>query len=302
MTGIVARANSHGIDWEVGLERDLLLPGTTAKGSLTLLSRGVTQARGLLAALVATEQWQFDETTNDGRGHTSTHTVTKTEELQRLPVQLEGPLTLAEGERRVIAFEVPVPPLGPATLEATVSRLTWELEVKLDRPGEFDSAIVVPVRVLQPTALLRAGVVDVAEFALYESADSATDVARGSVEIEPMPICVGAAMHGNLTIETDGELDLQEVRLELRVKVKATVSSGRHEELTVWAAQLIGPGHFGGAKQVIPFEDDIPPTYLPTIELPHGRTDAAFHVVLARSWARDPHLVRDVSICSTTEI
>lgn len=302
MTGVVARANSHGVDWELDLERVDLLPGTTAKGTVVFVAAHGTTGRGLIAALIATEQWQFEETTNDGHGHTSTRTVTRTEELQRLPVQLADQLSLGSGERREIAFEVPVPPLGPATLDATVSRLTWDLEVKLDRPGEFDSAIVVPVVVLQPTALLRAGVVEVGEFALYEAADSATDEARASVDIKPMPICIGAPIDGHLTIETTSQLDLQEIRLEIRVKVRATVSSGRDEELTLWAGQLVGAGPFGGASQVIAFKGDIPARYMPTIELPHGRTDATFHVILARAWARDPHLVRDIAICSTTEI
>jgi hypothetical protein len=302
VSSIVARANSHGVDWELSLDRVGLLPGTTAKGSVALVAEHGTDGRGLIAALIATEQWQFKETTTDAQGHPRSRTVTKTEELRRLPVQLADQLSLAPGERRELVFEVPVPPLGPATLEATVTRLTWDLEVKLDRPGGFDSAIVVPVTVLQPTALLRAGVVQVGEFALYEAADSATDEARASVEIKPMPICVGAPIDGRLTIETTGQLDLQEVRLEIRVKAKATVSSGLDEELTLWVGQLVGPGPFGGGSQVIPFRGDIPATYLPTIELPHGRTDATFHVILARSWARDPHLVRDVAICSTTEI
>ena len=235
-------------------------------------------------------------------GRPSTRTVTKTVELQRLPVMLSGQVSLERGERRELPFEVPVPPLGPATLEATVSRLTWDLEIKLDRPNDVDSSIVVPVRVLQPTALLRAGVVDVAEFALYEAADSATDVARGTVEIKPMPICVGAPFDGHLTIETSGQLDLQEVRAEIRVQVKATVAGGQDEELTLWTGQIVGPGPFGGASQVLAFRGDVPATYLPTIELPHGRADATFHVILARAWNRDPHLVRDVTVCSTTEI
>ncbi len=302
MTSIHAQASSHGVEWELGLDRVGLLPGTTAKGTVTLVAPHGTDGRGVIAALIATEQWKFTETTTDAQGHMSTRTVTRTEELRRLPVQLADQLSLAPGERREFPFEVPVPPLGPATLEATVSRLTWELEIKLDRPGEPDSAIVVPVVVLQPTALLRAGVVRVEEFALYEAADSATDEARASVEIRPMPICVGAPIDGRLTIETKGQLDLQEVRLEIRVKVQATVSSGLDEELTLWVGRLVGPGPFGGASQVIEFQGDIPATYLPTIELPHGRTDATFHVILARSWARDPHLVRDVAICSTTEI
>jgi hypothetical protein len=298
--GIVARAESHGLSWEMRLERDRLLPGTLARGFVSLTASGGASGRGLVAALIATEQWRFRQTYTDGQGHVQTRTVTETDELQRLPVQLSGPITLGAGERREFDLQVPVPPLGPATLEATVSRLTWELEVKLDREGTFDSAIVVPIRVLQPTALLRAGVVDVAEFALYEAADSATGEARARLEIKPMPICVGAPMEGTLTIETGRELDLQEVRLELRVKARATVSSGEEEELTIWVGRLAGAGKFGGASQVIPFRVDVPALYLPTIELPHGRTDATCHVILARAMARDPHLVRDVAICSTT--
>ncbi|MGZ8501589.1 MAG: hypothetical protein ACXWWR_06855 [Candidatus Limnocylindrales bacterium] len=302
MTSIVARANSHGVDWELNLDRVGLLPGTTASGSVALVAPRGTDGRGLVAALIATEQWQFQQTTTDGQGRTSSRTVTETKELQRLPVQLADQLSLAAGERREFAVEVPVPPLGPATLDATVSRLTWDLEIKLDRPGGLDSAIVVPVTVLQPTGLLRAGVVRVEEFALYEAADSATDEARASVEIKPMPICVGAPLDGRLTIETTGQLDLQEIRLEIRVKVQATVSGGLDEELTLWTGRLVGPGPFGGASQVLQFRGDIPATLLPTIELPHGRTDATFHVILARAWARDPHLVRDIAVCSTTEI
>ena len=302
MTEIVAGAQSHGVDWELRLERDLLLPGTSADGHIALTARDATSGRGLVAALIATEQWQVRETYRDAQGNTQTRTVTRTEELQRLPVALSGPITLGAGERREFDVQVPVPPLGPATLEATVSRLTWALEVKLDRPGALDSAISVPIRVLQPTALLRAGVVEVGEFALYEAADSAAGEARARLEIKPMPICIGAPMEGSLTIETDRQLDLQEVRVELRIKARATVASGEQEEITIWTGRLEGPGRFGGAARTIAFRADIPASYLPTIELPHGRTDATCHVILARRLARDTHLVRDVAICSTTEV
>ena len=302
MGEIVAHAEAHGVGWEIRLERDALLPGTVVKGRVMLTASGATSGRGVVAALVATEQWRHRQTYTDGQGHAQTRTVTQTEELQRLPVQLSGPITLGAGERREFGLAVPVPPLGPATLEANVSRLTWELEVKLDREGAFDSAIVTPVRVLQPTALLRAGVVEVGEFALYEAADSAAGEARARLEIKPMPICIGAAIEGSLTIETGRELDLQELRLEVRIKAQATVSSGEEEELTIWVGRLVGPGRFGGVSQVIPFRADIPALFLPTIELPHGRTDATCHVILARAMARDPHFVRDVAICSTTDI
>ena len=42
--------------------------------------------------------------------------------------------------------------------------------------------------------------------------------------------------------------------------------------------------------------------WLPTSRLPHGKADAQFHVILAKAWAQDTHLVRDIAICSTTEL
>jgi hypothetical protein len=122
-----ATNDSHGVDWTLDLERDDLIPGQLAKGRLRLDVRDDLRTRGLVIALVATEQWQHQETHTDGQGHTSTRTVTSTDELLREPVQLLPPTDLRAGETRDLAFEVPVPPLGPASLEATVSRLSWEL-------------------------------------------------------------------------------------------------------------------------------------------------------------------------------
>jgi hypothetical protein len=297
-----ATNDSHGVAWTLDLERDDLIPGQLARGRLRLDVRDDVGTRGLIVALVATEQWQHEETSTDGQGHTSTRTVTTAKELLREPVQLLPPSELRRGETRDLAFEVPVPPLGPASLDAKVSRLDWELEAKLDVPSGFDSAINIPVRVLQPTALLRAGVVHVAEFALYPTADSATDGAKASLGLDPMPLCVGGKFTGRLTIETEGPLKLQEIRLELRVHVKATVNSGLQEDITAWVASLAGEGELAAGSHAYDFQGEVPGRDLPTIELPHGRTDAAFHVILARPMARDPHLVRDVAICSTTEI
>lgn len=41
---------------------------------------------------------------------------------------------------------------------------------------------------------------------------------------------------------------------------------------------------------------------LPSIELPHGRASATFHVILATAFAPDPHLVRDIAIATTQEL
>jgi hypothetical protein len=80
------------------------------------------------------------------------------------------------------------------------------------------------------------------------------------------------------------------------------VPSGKTETITAWVARLSGAGELAGGRQVLEFGGELDARDLPTIELPHGRTDAEFHVILAKAWARDPHLVRDVAICSTTEL
>ncbi len=270
-----------------------------ATGAIRLAFRQEMEVRGIIATLIATEQWQWERTVRDSKGHTTTQIETDRNDLQRLPVQLAGPGTHAAGETREYPFELPVPPLGPATFEGTVSRLTWRLEVKLDVPG-FDPSIDVDVVVLQPTALLSAGVIDVGQYALWPSADVAADGARGAIAIEPVPLCIGAPFSGLLSITTEST-KLQEVRLELRQKVKATVSSGLEEEITLWTSTVAGEGELGG-ERTIAFDGDLPARWLPTIRLPHGRADAQFHVILAKAWAQDTHLVRDVAVCSTTEL
>lgn len=297
--GVRAEASDGGVDFEVRLDRAELIPGRLASGSVRLTFRDGTECRGIVASLTATEQWQWRRTDRDSEGRTTTRTVTERRELQRLPVRLAGPSTHAAGEVAEFPLKLPVPPLGPATFEGTVSRLTWELEVKVDVAG-FDANITLDVVVLQPTGLLRAGGIDVGQFALWPSADVAADDARGSIALDPVPLCIGATFGGLLSIAT-GLTKLQEVRLELRQKVEATVASGLSEEITLWTSVVAGEGEFGG-ERAMAFNGEVPARWLPTIRLPHGRADAQFHVILAKPLARDTHLVRDVAVCSTTEL
>jgi len=196
---------------------------------------------------------------------------------------------------------LPVPALGPATLEATEAGVAWSVEAKLDIPGGMDSSIEVPVRIAQPVALLRAGVVHVGEFALYPGADAVAGEVTGSIVIDPVPLVTGEAFTGRLVLRPSGSVGVQEIRVELRVKVEATVSGGRHETLVPWSA-IVAPAMTLAGEQQIELAGRLPDTALPTIELPHGRASAELHVILAKAWARDPHLVRDVAIATTSEL
>jgi hypothetical protein len=299
MTVTTTRSDG-GVAFQLDLDTDRLLPGRTATGRVELRFQDGTTVRGIVASLIATEMWQTTETEHDADGTTRTHTETHRNELRRMPVMLAGPGSYAAGETREFKLELPVPPLGPATFEANVASLTWRVEVKLDVPG-FDPDVAADVAVLQPTALLRAGVVDVGLFALYPSADVGGDGASGAISLDPVPLCLGAPFGGLVSVST-GKQNLQEVRLELRTRVKVTAMSGRTEEITLWTGRMAGEGEFGGADAAVAFDGELPARWLPTVRLSQSRADATFHVILAKAWSPDIHLVRDVAICSTTEM
>src|SRR6478672_1219305 len=241
---VTTNRSDGGVDFRLDLETDRLLPDRIATGSVHIAFGNAIEVRGIVASLIATETWQHKDTTTDADGtrHTETHTIR--EELQRLPVMLAGPGVFAASETRDFKVELPVPPLGPATFQATVSRMDWRIEVKLDVPG-MDPDVTADVVVLQPTGLLRAGVIDLAEFALYGSADAVSGDATGTIALDPVPLSIGAPFRGSVTIAT-GRQALQEVRLELRSKVHATVASGKSEEVTLWMGHVAGEGEFGG--------------------------------------------------------
>jgi hypothetical protein len=293
--------SSGGVDWSLVLERDRLLPGRLVHGQVTISARRRVEARGLVVALRGEEHWKYHVTTTDAQGHTRTETRTGRQDLPPEPVLLASPVALAAGEARTFELQLPVPGLGPATLEADVAGVSWRVEAKLDIASGFDSSIEVPVRVLQPTALLRAGVVHVGEFALYEAADAQAGGVAGSIELDPVPLVPGEPFRGTLTLRPDTPMRLQEVRLELRVKVESTVSGGFDETVVPWSA-VVAPAMELAGEQRIEVAGTVPDVALPTIELPHGRASAAMHVILARAWARDPHLVRDLAVATTREL
>lgn len=298
---MIARNSGGGFDLELELDATDLLPGRLVNGRLRISSRHGGAFRAARVTLVGTETWRYDQTTTDSDGRTQTATRTSDEDLPHVPIAVLGPTSVSAGETLATPFQVPVPALGPPTFEGTELRVGWDLVANLDVAG-FDPAVVLPVRVLQATSLLRAGVVDVGQFALFEEAAVAADDLAGSIRLEPMPLCVGAPFRGILTMTQGTPRAVQEVRLELRTAVRATVSGGRKETITLWAGRLAEAGEFGGDGRTYAFEGTLDDRQLPTIRTAHGRADAAFHVVVATAWAPDPHLVRDVTICSTMEI
>jgi hypothetical protein len=115
-----------------------------------------------------------------------------------------------------------------------------------------------------------------------------------------MPMCLGQAFEGELRFRVVKGVALQEVRLEIRVRVEATVSSGKKETIEVWRAQLLGPGRVEAGDRVVLIKGALPALSLPTIELPHGKAAAVARVTFARAWARDWHIDRDIALATTS--
>lgn len=293
--------SSGGVSWTLELARDDLLPGRLVDGHLRLVASHPVDARRLLVTLLGREHWKYETTTTDANGHTHTETHTGHHDLPPEPVLVLEPVALAVGEVREADFQLPVPSLGPPTVLTDVSGVDWSVEAKLDISGGRDSAIEVPVRVLQPTALLRAGVVHVAEFALYPAADVESHGLVASIALDPVPLCAGAPFAGRVTLRSGSALRVRGVRATLLVTAKATVSGGLDRTITGWSGILAGPGTLDG-EHAFELSGTIDAAAPPTAELPHGRIAARFEVTLDRAWAMDPHLARDVALASTLEV
>lgn len=300
---------SHAVaeQWTLQLEPQVLIPGRTVRASITFVPEVDIAARGVRAALRCTERWRYDTTQSstgaDGRSHTRRVTRTGEEELAALEWHLAGATTFVRGQPEAWSFEIEVPGLGPASFEGEELRCDWTLEVVIDRPHAFDARNTWQVHVAQPTALLSAGVVDTGMYGLFDEAPANVEALPAQIRLSPVPLNLWAPFTGSFTVETAAPIQLQEVRLELRVAVQVTVRGGRGEVIRIGSGRLEpGPVSFGGPLATHEFSGDAPGAWLPSLDLPHGRARGAFHVILAEAWARDTHYQRDVALATTAEV
>jgi len=290
--------------WHLAVDPPVLLPDRKATFTLTFTPTRDLDSRGVSAAVRCIERYRYDETeTSMGAdGKTTSRSVTRTveDELHRADFALAGPGRLAAGQTQTWTFAMDMPGLGPATFEGEELRCDWIVEAKVDLPMALDERFATHVRVAQPTALLEAGVVDTGQYGLFDEAPSNVDAFPAQIRLEPVPICLGEAFSGRFTVQTAEPIEVQEVRLELRVHARVTHGGGHQEEILVQHGRLQADGNrFGGEFAVHPFAADAVDAWLPSIDLPHGTARGMFHIILARSWAPDIHYVRDVALATT---
>lgn len=300
------RSEVHGGEWSVEIDPTVLLPSRSVRVLVRHTPDRDRNARGVLATLTAVETYRYDrnESMPGSNGPTSRRvTHTDHHELSRTELTLDGARPFRRGESVEWGFELAVPDLGPASFEGEELRCDWTLEIKADIPRGFDARISLPVRVGQPMALLRAGVLDLGQYALFSDAPVNVDAYPAQIAFDPVPLCLGEPFSGQLSVETSEPIEVQEVRLELRVEAQVTVAGGRHEEIVIGVGQLATEeGRFGGSFAEHAFNGQTQQLWLPSVDLPHGRARARFHAILARAWKRDIHYVRDVALSTTSDL
>ncbi len=303
---IERRSEVRGGDWVVEVEPPVLLPSRSARVTVRHTPDGDRGSRGVVAALIGLETYRYRATeTTAGSSGPTTRTVIRTahEELSRTEATLAGPMTFRRGQQVEWAFDLAVPDLGPATFEGNELRCDWTLEVKVDVPRGIDAGIKQPVRVAQPMALLRAGVIDLGQYPLFADAPANVDAFPAQIGFDPVPLCLGAPFRGRLSLETRQPIEIQELRLELRVDVEVSVHGGLSEEIVIGVGRLdAAGGRFGGAFESHDFGGETSSAWLPSVDLPHGRARARFHAILAQAWKRDIHYVRDVALSTTSDL
>ena len=288
--------------WAIEGEPPVLLPGRPVAVALTYTPDRDFEGRGVRAVLHCRERYRFSRTEGTG---TSARRVTHTreEELARIEIQLAGGYRFVKGQPVTWHCTFEVPALGPATFEGDALRCDWTIEGYIYVPMGLDPRIEQTVHVAQPMALLRAGVIDTGQFGLFEESPVNLDALPAQIRLEPVPVSLQSPFEGAFTVEMAGQGEVQEVRLELRILSEVTVPGGHRDEIVAWRGVLKpGPGVFGGPLAAHPFKGEASGAWLPSIDLPHGRARAEFHVILAQAWAPDIHYRRDVAVATTSEL
>lgn len=296
-------SNVSGGTWRVEADPAILLPSRPFAFRIGFRPGADIEARAVRAVLRAVETYQYRRTQQAGKA-TTVVTHTDHDEVVRIEEPLAGSTTLYAGDEVVWALSSALDHLAPATFEGSdVLRCDWTLEVSIDRAWKADARCVVPVRVAQPTALLRAGVVETGQYGLFEEAPVNADAHPAQIALDPVPLSVAHPFTGAFRLQTPEVIEVQEVRIELRVRTKCSERGGLDDELVVARGELDTPtGRFGGPFAEHRFSGSAPGAWTPSVDLRHGHARARFHVILARAWKPDIHYVRDVALSSAVEL
>src|SRR5438105_761966 len=204
---------STDVDWTVALEggRMDVAPGGMVRATISLRPRSAIEPRRILASLVGSEEYAYEEVEH-GRDGSNSSRQWRTNDVLRQDVQLSGPDRIGPGEARNLAVQFQMPPNALPSLESTALRMRWKLIASIDVGGvdpKFEQQLVVPLlaAMVPPPVMATAG----------ERVDVPADGQTATFWAQPAPIRAGAPFSGALDMAAP--LDLGGTRLELKLNV-----------------------------------------------------------------------------------
>jgi hypothetical protein len=275
------------------------------RGTITFTPSYDVDARAVIASLIATERYQVIERRREAGGGTDRDIETRSHEVFRQDVQLDGPTRFATGQPVTRTFAVTIPVGAPPTFQSKVLGCEWKIDARLDAGGRDPSTDQV-IMVVQPASALAA-----AGDAVAPRTDAVEDEVRYGIWVEPAPLLLGTPFRGVADLSAPIEGD---ARVELKVHVSAssgsegaavalsyiagTGESGTAETLSIWQGTL-GPASAAQGWHRYAFEGVLPANLVPTVELPHGRSRATLEVVVPRRMRPDTRYVREVALATS---
>lgn len=160
------------------------------------------------------------------------------------------PATIEAGETVERTFTVPAPRLGPPSAHGGVAGIAWAIEARWDIPMGADIRIAAPVEVRQHPDLLRAGVIRLPEFTLFD----VVEVEGATLAVEPVPPLAAGTPFAFL-VHWPGAPEGRSARFELITDVRGAASMSR-----VIAAASGPVDAVAGARVEMRLPADAPPT------------------------------------------
>jgi hypothetical protein len=297
------------VDWSVATEGGRLdiSPGGVVRAAITMRPHGAITARRVMAAVVGTEEYAYDQV-DHGRSGNSTSRSWSTNELFRQEIQLLGPGPIGGTQPMTLPLEVQLPPTALPSLESAALRVRWKIHAWIDVGGRDPSTelvLVVPLTTAQLNPADAAvmgpqvqGQADGQPFGFWAQPAPLRggQPFSGAVDVMAPLDPSGTRIELNLSVATVGEGGIPGATLLGEVGVFSSSRRAVTEVQSLWRGGLAEQPSPGGGWRRYAFSGQLALAPVVTAVYPHGTATATLDVVISRRLRPDGHIIRPVAI------
>lgn len=245
-------------------------------------------------ALLSREEYerQYEETSTDSDGHTSTDTVKQkqTDERAAWQQQFLGETTIKGGSNQSFEFDIPIPPDALPTVDGgKILNFAWLVRTTLDRRLRGD------VEDKQELYIVTAPTNKTPIAGTFGSSNAPGD-AQLSLRLSSTDFAVGDTISGEFVIQPQKDYDVTEIRVELERIENVPQDEGNtvKDKQTV---KLAGATHLTpGQNQSLPFQLKFSTGAPITCRTRHGSIIWVLRGVLARRMRGDTLVEQEIML------